>query len=361
MLKVVEEFALMRRTYLKGGYPPFIYSRNYQGYLPAFFYHNVDPFDFERQLTFLRNNGYSTVSCDEAVEIIQHNCLGNSKVVLLTFDDGLASFYSLVFPLLLKFQMKAVAYLAPAWIDQPGFLTWAQCREMSKSGLVDFQSHSLTHPKVITQLRINSLRSTADKEPLWDIPGFKGIDRGQEPGWLPVFEGASAFKGSPAYSLPDRFWDEVQLIQRQVTTSTTRKFNRLQLARLKQIYSELLKQYSSSICEENEKSMYSTMLKELQESKYRLEQQLPGHKVRHFAFPWHENSKLAWLALENSGYRSGATGLELPDSHGESPGSTLRVSRVKGDFLQCLHGEGHKGFFRIVMKKVVRRLYPANN
>ena len=63
------------------------------------------------------------------------------KSVMITFDDGYASNYTLAFPLLKEFGAKAV--ISPIVQEGvPGYLTWDMCREMAASGLVEFGSHT---------------------------------------------------------------------------------------------------------------------------------------------------------------------------------------------------------------------------
>ncbi len=76
------------------------------------------------------------------------------KAVLLTFDDGLMSFYENVFPLLKEYKFKAVFAIVVKWTEDgaapdygfkdsnPKMATWAQLKEMSESGLVEIVSHS---------------------------------------------------------------------------------------------------------------------------------------------------------------------------------------------------------------------------
>ncbi|VDL06679.1 hemin storage protein [Bordetella pertussis] len=80
------------------------------------------------------------------------------RPILLTFDDGYASTYTKVFPLLKKFNYPAVVAVVTSWTDAPAgtkirlspkievphdfFMTWAQLREMAQSGLVELASHS---------------------------------------------------------------------------------------------------------------------------------------------------------------------------------------------------------------------------
>lgn len=91
-------------------------------------------------LQWLKDNGYTTVLPRElaAGEALPE------KPVLITFDDGYRSNYELAYPILQQFQAKAVISVIGAYVQQedPFYLTWDMCREMSRSGLVEIGSHS---------------------------------------------------------------------------------------------------------------------------------------------------------------------------------------------------------------------------
>jgi len=63
----------------------------------------------------------------------------------LTFDDGAASDYTTVFPVLRELGLRATFFIVPTLVDTPGCVTWAQLREMVAAGM-EIGSHSLTHP-----------------------------------------------------------------------------------------------------------------------------------------------------------------------------------------------------------------------
>lgn len=96
----------------------------------------------EQDLKWLHANGYHTVL---PRELISGDPLPENPV-LLTFDDGYRSNYELLFPLLQKYQMKAVisiiTYMQEA--NASSFLNWDMCREMTESGLVEIGSHTHT-------------------------------------------------------------------------------------------------------------------------------------------------------------------------------------------------------------------------
>ncbi len=106
--------------------------------IPALF---VSPKKLEEQLQYLKDNGYTTVTFEDFDRLGQIE-----KPVMLTFDDGYSDNYTELFPLLQKYQAKATIFLIYDKLDQlPYYLTREQVLEMDQSGLVSFQSHTMTH------------------------------------------------------------------------------------------------------------------------------------------------------------------------------------------------------------------------
>lgn len=106
--------------------------------IPALF---VSPKKLEEQLQYLQENGYTTVTFEDFDRLGQIE-----KPVMLTFDDGYSDNYTELFPILQKYQAKATIFLIYDKLDQlPYYLTREQIKEMDASGLVSFQSHTVTH------------------------------------------------------------------------------------------------------------------------------------------------------------------------------------------------------------------------
>lgn len=106
---------------------------------------------------WLQANGWQPVSLEQIVRARAGGPPLPHQAVLLSFDDGYASAYTKVFPLLRQFNYPAVVALVTRWMEVPAggrvpygntplprerFLSWAQAREMARSGLVEFASHS---------------------------------------------------------------------------------------------------------------------------------------------------------------------------------------------------------------------------
>jgi len=69
---------------------------------------------------------------------------------LLTFDDGHLSDYEIVFPMLLKQNLKATFFIVVDNVGKKNYLSWSQIQEMQQQGMA-IGSHSLSH-KDMTKL-----------------------------------------------------------------------------------------------------------------------------------------------------------------------------------------------------------------
>ncbi len=67
-----------------------------------------------------------------------------ARATVLTFDDGQATDYEQVFPLLSEAGIFADFFVSTAWIGQKGYLTWSQLREMRAHGMC-VHSHGHQH------------------------------------------------------------------------------------------------------------------------------------------------------------------------------------------------------------------------
>jgi biofilm PGA synthesis lipoprotein PgaB len=109
------------------------------------------------QFTWLDANGYVPVSLSEIMAARAGGKPLPPRAVLLTFDDGYASFYTRVLPLLELYQFPATLAPVTSWVDTPDgqtvrygdedvprekFLNWEKLRAILDSGLVDIASHS---------------------------------------------------------------------------------------------------------------------------------------------------------------------------------------------------------------------------
>ncbi len=131
--------------------------------LPILMYHYPPP-DFDQELTYLEQAGYTVIDMDEAFGGLRGNPLP-AKPVVITFDDGFAAQMD-AFAILKRHNMKATFYIisggvASAWCLgadrrygdplQPeqgcgdAYLDWNQVRELDRSGLITIGGHTVNH------------------------------------------------------------------------------------------------------------------------------------------------------------------------------------------------------------------------
>ena len=107
---------------------------------------------FAGQMEYLDRAGYTTLNCDDLLSIRAGRKELPPRAMVITFDDGYESNYTMAFPAMRRFRQKATIYVAPqpdeysrnliAGIDR--FLSPDQMRELDGSG-VSIESHTLTH------------------------------------------------------------------------------------------------------------------------------------------------------------------------------------------------------------------------
>ena len=124
---------------------------------------------FEGDLKWLRDNGYTTIFPSQLAAYVKEGAMLPSKPVIISFDDGFANNYLYAYPLLQKYNMKAVIALIGIESDlssgdiyrNPEYsnLTWGEVALLSQSGLIEFASHTYDLHS------ISGGRKGADKKP----------------------------------------------------------------------------------------------------------------------------------------------------------------------------------------------------
>jgi peptidoglycan/xylan/chitin deacetylase (PgdA/CDA1 family) len=106
----------------------------------------ISPEDFKAQLQYLADAGYHTITLTDLVFHLTQSYPLPQRPVVLTFDDGYSDAYEVVFPLLLDYGFTGTFFVlaTPAHFESPGYMTWAQMKEMSDAGM-DIQAHGRDH------------------------------------------------------------------------------------------------------------------------------------------------------------------------------------------------------------------------
>lgn len=132
--------------------------------LPVIMYHHISekdnllnkytisPTELENDLIYLRDNGYTTISIQDLLNYMYDDGMLPDKPILLTFDDGHESFYHYAFPLLKKYDAKAIVSVVGSFTDtysknkdhniDYSYLTWKQIHEMANTKYVEIGNHT---------------------------------------------------------------------------------------------------------------------------------------------------------------------------------------------------------------------------
>lgn len=144
--------------------------------VPVLMYHSVSnkksplcvsPQQFEIQLRNLLKHGYTPIT---ASELIFAWDMGNklpSRPVVITFDDGYQDNFTHAFPILKKYNAKATLFVITGSVGKPNYANWDQLAIMEHSGLVDIESHTVTHPDVRHLTRKQFKKELAESK--WSI------------------------------------------------------------------------------------------------------------------------------------------------------------------------------------------------
>lgn len=124
--------------------------------VPVLMYHSIQlcahdqyclpPEQFEKQMKELVSSKYSSITATELLHFWDKKTKLPAKPIVVTFDDGYKDNYFNAYPVLKKYNIKATIFLVTGLIGRPNYLSWEQIKEMQKSGLVDFESHTVHHP-----------------------------------------------------------------------------------------------------------------------------------------------------------------------------------------------------------------------
>lgn len=123
---------------------------------------------FEGKLALLKKKHFNGIAWEQLYGYMSGTGSLPDNPIFLTFDDGYLDNWVFLFPLLKKYGFKATIFVNPDFVDPcdrlrpnledvwngnltqedletAGFLSWPEMRAMEDSGLVDIQSHALTH------------------------------------------------------------------------------------------------------------------------------------------------------------------------------------------------------------------------
>lgn len=374
------------RDLVLGRYPPFVTGGPLpRGHVPVFVFHSLEPESFGRKLQYLADNGYVSLSADEYLQVLAGACPAPERAVVLTFDDGRGSLWSVGLPLMRRHGMKGIAFVvpgrtvsrpgppAPTWDDvcagkasaaevlgrergETAFLSWEEIEALSRSGLVDVQSHTFLHARVHTAPRLAGFMSPSLREGYssMDVPLIQSGEGDLLAAEVPL--GTPLFRSEPRTSEALRFHEEAAVREacvRAVAEGGGEEFFRRRgwERRLGRIMDGRSIPGRLETPAEREKAI----LRELKDAREILEKCV-GRPVTHLCYPWHVSGPTARRLAREVGYRTAFFG-KVPGVPITLPGGEPHaVARIGEDYLELLPGRGRASLASTLRRKWSRRL-----
>jgi peptidoglycan/xylan/chitin deacetylase (PgdA/CDA1 family) len=115
----------------------------------------VRPATFRRHLDYLRRHHHPVIPLRALVTYLQgQGPAPPARSVVITVDDGHASVFSEMRPIVLEHRMPVTLFIYPSAISNASYaMSWEQLAILRGTGLFDVQSHTYWHPNFHTERR----------------------------------------------------------------------------------------------------------------------------------------------------------------------------------------------------------------
>ncbi len=373
------------RDLLLGRYPPFVTGGELApGEIPVFVFHGAEPVSFSRKLAHLADNGYLTLSADEHVAVLRGERPAPARAVVLTFDDGRGSFWTVAAPLLRRQGMKAVVFLVPGRVpSRPGplaptlddvdagrapasavvgrdegdgpLLTWQEVEALARTALVDFQSHTLRHARVHTRPQLAGFVTPDSRRgyAAFDQPLLRDGDIDLVGEEAPL--GAPLLRSAPRTSEEPRFYEDPEIRDACVSEVAGSGGEGFFLhsdweSRLRRLFGRTRVVGRVETPDETAEAIRT----ELADAR-RLIEERTGKPVVHLCYPWHVAGPTARRLAAEVGYETAFCG-KVPGVPVTRTGGDLRsIARIGEDYVELLPGRGRATLAEVLRRKWARR------
>lgn len=323
--------------------------------IPIIYYHSVGiknaywpkgyltldlPF-FEDQLKYFAKK-FKCISLKEHWLIQNGELTSPSNPIVLTFDDGYLDNWQFAYPLLKKYGLKGTIFVSPEFVDlkngvrpnledvwngkatmdnlkQWGFLSWDEMRLMEQSGVMDIQSHTMTHTKYFVSDKLIGFH-----HPSADSLYYIGNNNKER---KPYYISDSEFEKLLPYGYPI-FEMKSAVVARKVefnqefinfSVDSLANYNLSRysfadsFARVKGRYDELKASNKLITYTETDEEYNGRLRYEIFESKRIIEDKL-NKKVEFLCWPHGDNNELAHKLAMEAGYLATSLG-KMPSEH----------------------------------------------
>lgn len=303
---------------------PVVYYHSIGPVIP-FWYRNfltVSPEAFKEHLEYFCRN-FTVISLKELWLIRTDQAKPIRRPIIITFDDGYSDNWTHAFPLLKEYGIKATIFVSPEFADErdilrsqnddPGFLSWKEMRTMGESGLIDVQSHTLTHTRYFMSDRITGFHHPGGDilYPAINVCPERRIDHISDPDFekvlpygFPIFEDGSA-------AITRKVTISQDFINECISRFSNYDFGKYNFKEAFGLVSDLYNLYKKEdriiTTRETEEEYFIRAREEILGSKKIIEEKL-DKKVEFLCWPHGDNNELLHNTALEAGYLMTTTG-----------------------------------------------------
>lgn len=349
------------------------------------FSHISEPLDlFESKLEILAKRHYHTIHWAELFGYMEGSGKLPPRTVMLTFDDGYLDNWVYVFPLLQRYGLKATIFVSPEFVDPSsesrpttedlregkvreadlisnGFLCYGEMRRMINSGLVDIQSHAMTHTWYFSSPKVLDFHRPGNKTYPWLAwnarpelkPFYMANNQDNLIRWgTPIYEYAKALicrRFFPSEIVADRITNFVSENGGADYFHTTNWESRL-----RELHSTILAERPTMGRYESDGEYEKRVFRELAESKRLLEYEL-DRKVNFICWPGGAYNPTVLRLAREAGYKSWT--LASADDTGilNRPGSNPRQIKRMGSGSRHKEGKADRYLAALYFASAIER------
>ena len=122
--------------------------------IPILYYHSIKsvannelctpPDKFEKQIAYLSQHGYHSVTLTQLYNFFYGNGQLPDKPIVITFDDGYKDNYTTAFPILNKYNFNATVFVITSNVGHSNNLSWSQLKDLTHNDWL-VESHTVSH------------------------------------------------------------------------------------------------------------------------------------------------------------------------------------------------------------------------
>lgn len=109
---------------------------------------SLTPEKFESQIKYLKENKFRFLKLDD----LKDRAVFEGKSVLITFDDGYKDNFSIVTPILQKYNVPAIFFITTGLVGSEvkglKMMNWEEIKRISVDNLFEIGGHTITHRKL---------------------------------------------------------------------------------------------------------------------------------------------------------------------------------------------------------------------